>query len=110
MEKEEKRNIKEFQCEMCGNRYKYKKFSKFKNEKVNLYLLEDVFYIDDPFQLKSAMPFIVGGRCSICSRTICVGQKCSIFYTKRFCLGCAKEDMKHFPKELHKEITPSFKT
>ena len=106
-EKEENQSgslSKEFQCSICGDRFKYKKFGSYKNSRSHFLLLEEAFYMDDPFEASSKTPFILGGKCNLCTRTVCANQKCSLFYTKRFCTGCAKEKSDCFPKEILKDV------
>ena len=31
-------------------------------------------------------------------------QRCSIFYTKRFCIACVESNMEDFPKEIQKVL------
>ena len=45
-----KRNEKkEFLCSICGTSFSYERYGKCKDAKVNLYMLEDVFSMRDPF-------------------------------------------------------------
>lgn len=92
--------LESFECSQCQNKYKYDKFSKYKDEKSKFYILEDVYYIKDPFAHKSFIPLVLGGICSLCMKAVCVDQKCSIFYTKRYCLTCVQENIESFPKEV----------
>ena len=39
---------------------------------------------------------------SLCNRSVCISQKCSLFYTKRFCITCVKENWSKFPPEIAK--------
>lgn len=93
-----------FQCQQCGNEYKYEKHAKFKKESLQFYMLEHVYYIKDPFEDKSQLPIVLGGDCSLCGGTVCVSPKCSIFYTKRYCFSCVQENINSFPVEVCKEM------
>lgn len=95
----------EFECLVCGEVYKYRTFCKGRNDKTQCLLLEEVFHMDDPFEESSKVPFVVGGICTLCNKTVCVDPKCSVFYTKRFCLECVKRNPESFPKELLKDLT-----
>lgn len=109
MEKEKEREVepsKYFECNECQTKYKYDDMSKFKGKKANLHLLEGVYYMKDPFEPVHDIPLILGGVCSVCSSTVCVSQKCSVFYTKRFCKQCFKRDVDHFPEEVKKQFGP----
>uniref|UniRef100_A0A7M6DNU1 Cysteine-rich DPF motif domain-containing protein 1 n=1 Tax=Clytia hemisphaerica TaxID=252671 RepID=A0A7M6DNU1_9CNID len=103
-EKQSESISKEFQCSICGEKFKYKKFANYKNNKSHYLLLEETFYMDDPFEATSKRPFILGGKCSFCTRTVCINQKCSLYYTKRFCTECVKEKDECFPKEILKDV------
>lgn len=116
MEEEKKEGIKksetdgefvygQFQCKHCGNEYKFENHSKFKKETMQFFMLEDVYYIRDPFEETSKIPMILGGNCSICSESVCISPKCSIFYTKRYCLSCLIENVHNFPEEIRKDIS-----
>jgi len=61
--------------------------------------------MDDPFDKSSSMPFILGGKCTACFKSVCIAMKCSVFYTKRFCTQCAENQIDAFPKEIVKEIS-----
>ncbi|CAL1675273.1 unnamed protein product [Lasius platythorax] len=45
---------------------------------------------------------VLGADCSMCKRIVCLG--CSIFYTQRFCLKCASNNMQKLPFQLHGKI------
>jgi len=77
--------IKQFECAICKTNYIYKNYSKYRNAKTQFCTLEEVYYMDDPFDKSSSMPFILGGKCTACFKSVCIAMKCSVFYTKRFC-------------------------
>nr|ACE77069.1 BJA-10 [Carukia barnesi] len=102
-----------FACSLCGLRVdgcrnispgseKDKKERSNRTSKV--IFLEDVFAIDDPFSENKNVPLAVGGFCCICNASVCMNQDCSIYYTRRFCIQCAKENIARFPAEMEKEI------
>lgn len=64
--------------------------------------LEECFTIKDPFAADGAL--CVGSRCSLCSKKICVGKQCGLFYTKRFCIQCLKTNISQFPNEIQQEL------
>lgn len=76
------------------------------SRKNEIELFEKCFVCDDPFgENKSANFLILGSRCFNCKKMVCLRNKCSIFYyTKRFCLNCAKDNLDSFPKEIRLEI------
>ena len=106
MEKEEGNtdieSCKYFECHQCKSKYKYDNYNKYKDKKANLYMMEDVYYIKDPFEPVHNIPLILGGTCSVCSNVVCVNPKCSLFYTRRFCTECVQNEATNFPEELKK--------
>lgn len=44
----------------------------------------------------------IGSKCSDCERTVCISPECSIYYTKRYCMECAKKNKDEFPTGLIK--------
>ena len=103
--KEKKIEIKDskyFECAQCKLKYKYEMFSNYKDKKTNICILEDVYYMKDPFEHVLSIPLILGGTCSHCNITVCVNPKCSVFYSKRFCSTCFKKNIDNFPEELKK--------
>ncbi|NXK64096.1 CDPF1 protein, partial [Sylvietta virens] len=63
-------------------------------------LLEGVYVMKDPFTPDKDKFLIAGSHCSLCSRAVCVGTDCSLFYSNSFCLPCVKENLKAFPLEI----------
>ncbi|CAL1526634.1 unnamed protein product [Lymnaea stagnalis] len=101
--------FKQFSCSSCDfvidYHYKGRKpaFAKC------ILLHEDCFIMKDPFSTSGG--FInVGGMCSLCGRNVCMSNDCSLFYTQRFCLNCAAENIQEFPLELQLEITQKLRT
>lgn len=92
-----------FKCSFCNlkERYDYKgakpPFAR------QLIYLEECYIMKDPFSLpKRGEVLILGADCSICKHIVCLG--CSIFYTQRFCLKCASNNMQKLPYQLHGKI------
>lgn len=68
-----------------------------------IYFSEDCYVMKDPWSAPNkAQVLVIGGDCSLCEKSICLG--CSIFYTKRFCRECANEKIDSFPSQLHTKI------
>ena len=101
--------MKLFECSSCGNIFKYEYFSKHKDEEANLFMLEDTYYMRDPFVGKSILPLVLGGVCSFCGCIVCVSQSCSMFYTKRFCSSCIQKNLTSFPEEIQREYNAAKK-
>lgn len=111
-----------FRCKSCNLHAKYNyygvkplerhdKVSATKETSTNvrkedIQLLEKCFVCDDPFlESRSANFLILGSRCFNCKSMICVRSKCSVFYyTKRFCIKCAQDNLDSFPKEIQAEL------
>jgi len=97
-------DTKSFCCSLCRTTYKYENFGRLTEKKSNLHLLEDVFYMKDPFSNKNLLPLMLGGVCSVCNQVVCMANTCSLFYTKRFCMECIQKNITHFPTEVQKEV------
>ncbi|KAF6119532.1 hypothetical protein HJG60_010023 [Phyllostomus discolor] len=67
-------------------------------------LLEESFVTKDPFTPDKDRFLVLGSRCSVCSRLVCVGPECSLFYSKRFCLPCVQENVHAFPQEIRHDL------
>ncbi|NWI06234.1 CDPF1 protein, partial [Tichodroma muraria] len=67
-------------------------------------LLEEAYVMKDPFTPDKDKFLIVLSHCSWCSRAVCVGTDCSLFYSKSFCLPCVKENLKAFPLEIQEDM------
>ncbi|NXI00766.1 CDPF1 protein, partial [Pachycephala philippinensis] len=67
-------------------------------------LLEEAYVMKDPFTPEKDKFLIVGSHCSLCSRAVCFGTDCSLFYSKRFWLPYVKENVKAFPLENQEDM------
>nr|XP_059879996.1 cysteine-rich DPF motif domain-containing protein 1 isoform X3 [Delphinus delphis] len=67
-------------------------------------LLEESYVMRDPFTPNKDRFLILGSRCSVCGRLVCVGPDCSFFYSKRFCLPCVRENIDAFPQEIQQDL------
>ncbi|XP_057342269.1 cysteine-rich DPF motif domain-containing protein 1 isoform X2 [Manis pentadactyla] len=67
-------------------------------------LLEESYVMKDPFTPDKDRFLILGSRCTLCSRLVCVGPECSLFYSKRFCLPCVQEHIDAFPQEIRQDL------
>ncbi|XP_042523283.1 cysteine-rich DPF motif domain-containing protein 1 isoform X2 [Dipodomys spectabilis] len=66
-------------------------------------LLEESYVMKDPFTTDKGRFLVLGARCSVCSRLVCVGPECSLFYSKRFCLPCVRKNVGAFPQEIQRD-------
>ncbi|NWT57329.1 CDPF1 protein, partial [Erythrocercus mccallii] len=67
-------------------------------------LLEEAYIMKDPFTPDKDKFLITGSHCSLCSRAMCVGTDCSLFYSKCFCLHCVKEKLKAFTLKIQEDM------
>ncbi|XP_033647650.1 cysteine-rich DPF motif domain-containing protein 1-like [Asterias rubens] len=94
----------QFQCDVCDFKSPYDYYgSKPPFVHAAVSLKEEVYILKDPF-VAEKRHITVGSHCSICRKAVCAGQDCSLFYTKRFCLQCVKENITEFPNEIKKEL------
>ncbi|XP_050179294.1 cysteine-rich DPF motif domain-containing protein 1 isoform X1 [Myiozetetes cayanensis] len=94
----------EFECQLCGLRAPYTYYGPKPPNSHSIVLLEEAYVMKDPFTPDKDKFLILGSRCSLCSRSVCVGAECSLFYSKRFCLPCVKENIKAFPLEIQEDM------
>uniref|UniRef100_A0A0R3RY62 Cysteine-rich DPF motif domain-containing protein 1 n=1 Tax=Elaeophora elaphi TaxID=1147741 RepID=A0A0R3RY62_9BILA len=127
LKNDEDRNLIKFTCFLCGltenchyglveisgrtHTYRYK---------------DEMYYMLDPFRNRSSVNerrlaqtkanngskasgnkaksifdvLVLGAICSICGQSVCIGEDCSIFYTKTFCVVCITREKSHFPKSF----------
>ncbi|NXS89831.1 CDPF1 protein, partial [Erpornis zantholeuca] len=99
----------EFKCELCELSALYTYYGQMPPNSGSL--LEEAYVMKDPFTPDKDKFLIVGSHCSLCSRAVisilCILlvmlfslQDCSLFYSKRFCRPCVKENLKAFPLEI----------
>ncbi|KAJ9514974.1 hypothetical protein QJQ45_002792 [Haematococcus lacustris] len=62
-------------------------------------LLEECFLVADP-SASSRRPLVLGSLCSACSKPVCPGEACSLFYAHRFCAPCAAAAAPAFPPQV----------
>ncbi|XP_076412627.1 cysteine-rich DPF motif domain-containing protein 1 isoform X2 [Peromyscus maniculatus bairdii] len=67
-------------------------------------LLEESYIMKDPFSSDKGRFLVLGARCSVCGRLVCVGPDCSLFYSKRVCLPCVQENISAFPQEIRQDV------
>ncbi|XP_026779520.3 cysteine-rich DPF motif domain-containing protein 1 isoform X2 [Pangasianodon hypophthalmus] len=94
-----------FTCKLCELSCAYSFYGRKPPNTRAIGLLEDCYGMRDPFTPDKDKFLILGSKCSLCNRTVCVGTDCSIFYTKRFCLQCVRENLEQFPEQIRLEIT-----
>ncbi|KAF6119533.1 hypothetical protein HJG60_010023 [Phyllostomus discolor] len=75
-----------FECQLCSLTAPYSYVGQKPPNTQSIILLEESFVTKDPFTPDKDRFLVLGSRCSVCSRLVCVGPECSLFYSKRFCL------------------------
>ncbi|XP_055568543.1 cysteine-rich DPF motif domain-containing protein 1 isoform X1 [Falco cherrug] len=94
----------EFTCQLCGLTAPYIYYGQKPPNTRSIVLLEESYVMKDPFTPDKDKFLILGSHCSLCSRSVCVGTECSLFYSKRFCLPCVNENLKAFPLEIQEDM------
>ncbi|XP_062852074.1 cysteine-rich DPF motif domain-containing protein 1 [Trichomycterus rosablanca] len=97
-------NKGQFTCELCELSTAYTFYGKKPPNTPSIVLLEDCYGTSDPFRPGKEKFLILGAKCSLCNKIVCVGTDCSLFYTKRFCLLCVREHLEQFPEEIQAEM------
>ncbi|KAM5336576.1 cysteine-rich DPF motif domain-containing protein 1 isoform 4-T6 [Glossophaga mutica] len=127
----ERRPLGVFECQLCSLTAPYSYVGQKPPNTQSIILLEESFVTKDPFTPDKDRFLILGSRCSICGRLVCVGpattllwrcdpgstwgrrclgdsrqglQECSLFYSKRFCLPCVQENIHAFPQEIRQDL------
>ncbi|NXN07446.1 CDPF1 protein, partial [Indicator maculatus] len=94
----------EFTCQLCGLAAPYTYYGQKPPNTHSLVILEESYVMKDPFTPDKSKFLILGSHCSLCSRPVCVGAECSLFYSKRFCLPCVKKNLRAFPLEIQEDM------
>ncbi|XP_024435146.1 cysteine-rich DPF motif domain-containing protein 1 [Desmodus rotundus] len=100
----ERRPLGVFECQLCALTAPYSYVGQKPPNTQSIILLEESFVTKDPFTPDKDRFLILGSKCSICGRLVCVGPECSLFYSKRFCLPCVQENVHAFPQEIRQDL------
>lgn len=93
-----------FMCEICGMSTPFTFFGQKPPNTRAIVLLEESYVLKDPFSPDKDKFIILGSSCTLCRKVVCVGTDCSLFYTKRFCLSCVRENLDQFPQQIQAEL------
>lgn len=94
-----------FQCTSCIFRTKYDYFGRNPTQLKNYLLLEDSYVLEDPFSSpKEKNVIILGAHCIKCKKRVCKNMNCSCYFEGTYCICCAKNNVKMFPKALQEKI------
>uniref|UniRef100_A0A8D8TGG8 Cysteine-rich DPF motif domain-containing protein 1 n=1 Tax=Cacopsylla melanoneura TaxID=428564 RepID=A0A8D8TGG8_9HEMI len=101
--------ILNFKCELCNLNETYHYFGKSPPWSTKTALLEEAYISKDPFSMpQKKQILILGSKCSMCYIDVCVGTKCSLFFSKRFCKHCAFKNITYFPSQIQMKINKHF--
>eukprot|EP00026_Physarum_polycephalum_P024218 Phypoly_transcript_30339.p1 GENE.Phypoly_transcript_30339~~Phypoly_transcript_30339.p1 ORF type:complete len:104 (+),score=8.10 Phypoly_transcript_30339:27-338(+) len=92
-----------FTCKVCKVDFPFEYYGTKPPFHPRVVFLEDIYAIKDPFY-PDPKPLCLGSKCTLCGEPTCVNPKCSLFYTKRFCLPCVRENMHEFPDRIQQEV------
>ncbi|KAG0713451.1 Cysteine-rich DPF motif domain-containing protein 1 [Chionoecetes opilio] len=94
-----------FLCENCGLRETYHHYGRRPPFHRGVAFQDDCYVMRDPFQSQATSSFLLlGSTCTVCDRVVCQATSCSVYYTARFCVGCAEANLTEFPKEMQQRI------
>ncbi|XP_047641930.1 cysteine-rich DPF motif domain-containing protein 1 [Phacochoerus africanus] len=93
-----------FECQLCALTAPYSYVGQRPPNTQSIVLLEESYVMKDPFTSDKDRFLILGSRCSLCGRLVCVGPECSLFYSRRFCLPCAQENAAAFPPVVQQDL------
>ncbi|XP_077770228.1 cysteine-rich DPF motif domain-containing protein 1 isoform X2 [Canis aureus] len=93
-----------FKCQLCALTAPYSYVGQKPSDTHSVVLLEESYVMKDPFTPDKDRFLVLGSRCSLCSRLVCVSPECSLFYSKRFCLPCVRDNMDAFPQEIRQDL------
>ncbi|XP_060022956.1 cysteine-rich DPF motif domain-containing protein 1 isoform X5 [Lagenorhynchus albirostris] len=90
----ERRPLGVFECQLCALTAPYSYVGQQPPGAQSVALLEESYVMRDPFTPSKDRFLILGSRCS----------DCSLFYSKRFCLPCVRENIDAFPQEIQQDL------
>ncbi|XP_073940799.1 cysteine-rich DPF motif domain-containing protein 1 isoform X3 [Castor canadensis] len=93
-----------FECQLCALTAPYSYVGQKPPNTQSVVLLEESYIMKDPFTSDKGRFLVLGARCSVCSKLVCVGPECSLFYSRRFCLPCVQENIGDFPQEIQRDM------
>ncbi|XP_067616503.1 cysteine-rich DPF motif domain-containing protein 1 [Eurosta solidaginis] len=101
----------DFQCTSCSMREMVHYYGKSPPFVYGLRVVEDSFIVRDPFQPppmrwkpKAEYFVLMGAKCSMCKNVVCKRVECSFYYTRTYCLNCAKININKFPIEAQAKL------
>lgn len=92
-----------FLCCVCGFSCSYDCFETRAPFSHHMVFLEKAYLLKDPF-VEYEDVICLGSDCTICGKSVCKGNSCSIFFTKRFCIHCFQTVSHAFPEEVRAKV------
>ncbi|XP_051977096.1 cysteine-rich DPF motif domain-containing protein 1 [Xyrauchen texanus] len=93
-----------FTCELCELSSPYSFYGQKPPNTRAIVLLEECYGMRDPFSPDKEKFLVLGSKCCVCNKMVCVSTDCSLFYTKRFCLPCVRNHIHQFPEQIQNEL------
>lgn len=94
-----------FQCRNCNMIERYDCFSDHVPFNRHFRTKIDYYLARDPFSPRNKRQFLIlGSVCSVCDTDVCVKPECSLFYSKFFCIICARKNILNFPPCIQEKI------
>lgn len=101
----------EFNCSACDMHEMVHFYGRAPPFALGVKFREDSYVLRDPFQAppprwQSKPEFYVslGAKCAICGQVVCKDTSCSFYYTKTYCLPCARAELKSWPVEAQSRL------
>lgn len=94
-----------FQCSTCSLREKFDHFTTRPPKMKHFEFTENCYVMVDPFVPPNRGEYLVlGAHCVKCNRTVCRDSSCSFYFGGTYCVKCAKECARTFPKAVQEKL------
>ncbi|XP_066285595.1 cysteine-rich DPF motif domain-containing protein 1-like [Branchiostoma lanceolatum] len=103
-QKQDRQKQGDFACSLCNISAPYDYLGTTPPYAKSIVLLEKAYVMKDQFTPGKEGHLVLGADCCLCGKCVCLGQDCSLFYTKRFCLPCVLQNIQEFPLEIQEEV------
>lgn len=100
-----KKVVQYFQCSTCPLKEKFDYFGNHPPKMRDFKFVENCYVMVDPFVPPNRGEYLVlGAHCVKCNRTVCKDASCSFYFGGTYCVKCAKESVKGFPKVVQDKL------
>lgn len=100
-----KKPVQYFQCSTCPLKEKFDYFGNHPPKMKQFKLTENCYVMVDPFVPPNRGEYLIlGAHCIKCNRTVCRDASCSFYFGGTYCVKCAKENGKVFPKVVQDKL------